>query len=213
MARRTFGQSLTDFTITVGVDATPILAAGDVEITFWSAPTDGLNYDSLLDRFGAEVSFITSSDGSDGFPVGTIPEFQGPDGDVTELWADGGGGARFKMVATDLGTALAQVDTNTSTIADLQATVSGLAPVASDGLYSSLTGIPAFAPVATDGSYSALSGKPALGVQFVVKSGSWPLRSVSAPDTGRPAMWIGAAPAPPATAGYAIEGDLFMATA
>lgn len=208
--RHTFGQSLTDWTMSIS-ESGQVLVAGAVTVTFWSQEIGGVQYTDLLDGAGAAVSTIVSSNGTDGRPAGTIPEFQGPDG-ITEMWADGGGGTRFKMIATDIGDLAATVDANAASISDLQATVSELAPVATSGAYIDLTGAPMFAPVATSGAYGDLTGRPALGIQYVVKSGSWPLRSVSAPDSGRPAMWIGPAPAPPATAGYAIEGDLFMAT-
>lgn len=126
MARHTFGRSLTDWTMDLGdtttvedVTTAPVLATGPATITFWSAKTGGTQHTDLLNSAGVAVTSITSSDGSDGLPVGTIPEFQGPDG-IWELWADAGGGARYKMVATDIGN---YVEDLLSTIADLQDTV------------------------------------------------------------------------------------------
>ncbi|GAA4313428.1 hypothetical protein BJY14_006480 [Actinomadura luteofluorescens] len=87
----------------------PALLAGPTEVTFWSDAVSGVRYTDLLDGAGVAVSSIVSSDGTDGLPVGTIPEFQGPDGEPygpADMWADFGG-ARFKLVASDLGFASA----------------------------------------------------------------------------------------------------------
>ncbi|TDD37902.1 hypothetical protein E1287_07545 [Actinomadura sp. KC06] len=126
MARHTFGQSLTDWTMGLGASATsegvttaPVIATGPATITLWSAQTGGIQYTDLLNGDGAAVTAITSSDGSDGLPIGTIPEFSGPD-NITEMWASADGGVRFKMVATDLGGALAVVEEHTAAIEDLQ---------------------------------------------------------------------------------------------
>ena len=115
MARHVFGRLLTDWTMTLGdsvVDGgtttAPVSASGPKTITVWSAATGGVQYTDLLDASGSPVTEVTSSDGTDGLPVGTIPEFQGPDG-VLELWADAGGGVRAKMTATDLGTTVASL--------------------------------------------------------------------------------------------------------
>ncbi|MFE9099838.1 hypothetical protein [Actinomadura geliboluensis] len=130
MARHWFGQSLTDWTMTLdgsttsgGVTTAPVLAAGPAEITFWSAAIGGVRYTDLLDAADNAISAVTSSDGSDGRPVGTIPEFQGPDNDATVLWADAGVSTRYKMVATDIGGLVtdmsAQVATLVATTAEL----------------------------------------------------------------------------------------------
>ncbi|NEA22592.1 hypothetical protein [Actinomadura bangladeshensis] len=130
MARHTFGQSLTDWTMDLGTTTTsggvttaPVIASGPAEITFWSAKSGGVQYTDLLNAAGTEVTTITSSDGSDGLPVGTIPEFSGPDG-IFSMWADAGVGTRFRMVATDVGDNIADI---LSTLADQQTTVALLA--------------------------------------------------------------------------------------
>ena len=95
----------------------------------------------------------------------------------------------------------------------LTTTVAGLAVVASTGAYADLTGKPVLADVATSGDYADLDGAPAPGMQYVVKvGGSWPTRVTTAPDASRPAMWIGPAPAPASDGGYALDGDLWVAT-
>lgn len=129
MARHTFGQSLSDWTMDVGTSTTagsvttaPVIAKGPASITFWSAKVGGVQYTDLIDPSGSATDTITSSDGEDGLTVGAIPEFQGPDG-VTEMWADGGDG-RYRMVANDLGAYLADL---LSTVASQQETLDLLA--------------------------------------------------------------------------------------
>ncbi|MFB4306994.1 hypothetical protein [Actinomadura sp. GTD37] len=98
-----------------------VIAAGDVTLTFWSAKSGGLPYTDLLDGGGATVTSITSADGTGLLPVGTIPEFQGPDS-VTAMWAEPvGGTTRYKMIATDLGS---EVSNLTSRVATLEAETS-----------------------------------------------------------------------------------------
>lgn len=129
MARHWFGRALTDWTMDVGDTTTaggattgPVLATGPVTITFWSAAVGGVQYTDLLNAAGNPITQVMSSDGSDGLTVGTIPQFQGPDG-VAEMWADAGSGARYKMVATDLGSVVKDLS---STVADLQAAIATL---------------------------------------------------------------------------------------
>lgn len=107
MARHTFGQTPTDWTMDSGEDDGVIVTSE--EITFWTAKTGGLQHTDLLDGTGTPTTTIISSAGDDGRPKGTIPEFSGPDG-VTEMWADAGGPIRFKMQATDLGGYVPSID-------------------------------------------------------------------------------------------------------
>jgi hypothetical protein len=210
MARHTFGQSPADWTFTAGPGDAAILAGG-VTVTFFNAASGGTQYTDLLDSTGSPVSGIVSGDGIT-LALGTIPQFQGPDG-VAELWADAGGGTRYILVATDLSDLAADVDANTSAIGTLSTTVSALAPVASSGAYSDLTGAPVLATVATSGKYTDLTSAPPPGLQIVAKvGGSWPTRATTAPDATRLAMWVGPSPAPPAGSGYALAGDLWTAT-
>lgn len=118
MARHTFGQTPTDWTMTISAGGV-ITAVGAVEVTFWSQPIGGVQYTDLLDAAGAAVTSVLSADGTGTLPLGTIPQFSGPDA-VTDMWADAGGGARFKMVATDLGNVITDLS---ATVAELQETV------------------------------------------------------------------------------------------
>lgn len=121
-----FGQSPTDWTMVLGdetesngVKLRPAIAAGPIEVTFWDAATGGTRYTDLLDASGEPITHVTTADGTGALQVGTIPRFRGPD-DVTEMWADAGGGARYLMVATSLGAYVADLRARVS---DLEATI------------------------------------------------------------------------------------------
>jgi hypothetical protein len=129
MARHWFGQSLTDWSMALGeeteiegVKYRPVSATGPVAVTFWNAASGGTQYTDLLDASGSTITQVTTSDGTGGLPLGTIPRFRGPDGDpeIVEMWADAGGTARYLMPATDLGTYVSDLRTR---MADLEATV------------------------------------------------------------------------------------------
>ncbi|MCP9947285.1 hypothetical protein [Actinomadura madurae] len=129
MARHTFGRSLTDWTMDIGDTTTvegvvtgPVIGTGPATITFWSAKSGGVQYTDLLGPSGTAATTISSSDGSDGLPVGTIPEFSGPD-EVFEMWADAGGGARYKMVCNDVGNVVKDL---LATVLDQQETIDTL---------------------------------------------------------------------------------------
>lgn len=126
MARHWFGQSLTDWTMVLGdetqvddVKLRPAITAGPVTVTFWDSATGGNQYTDLLDAAGEPITQVTTADGTGVLPLGTIPRFRGPD-EVTEMWADAGGGARYLMVATSLGAYVADLRARVS---DLEATV------------------------------------------------------------------------------------------
>ena len=175
MARHWYGQTLTDWSMTLGeqteveteagtMKVAPVSAAGPKPITFWNAASGGTQYTDLLDASGNPITQVTASDGASGSPpLGTIPRFRGPDGnpEVMEMWADAGGTIRYLMPATDLG---AYVSDLRERMADLEATVELL--------------------------------KNSLGV--LVYDGGWPER----PADDRPYGWIG--PSAPAVTGNDI---------
>lgn len=109
MTRYWFGAGVSDWTFTTqdGVDGVDDVAqvAGGATVTLWNAETGGTQIADLLDEDGVAVALVTSSDGTDGRAVGTIPPFQGPDG-ATELWASAGGGPR-SLLTGRLGSAVA----------------------------------------------------------------------------------------------------------
>lgn len=213
MTRHLFGGGIGDYVVAAGDPETvgsitgnhTLLVPGQV-VTFWTAATVGTQITDLLDLLDTEIDDVTTDDN------GAIPQFKGPDDGTRELWADasGGDGPRALMLATDIGSDLSTVE---SDVATLQAGADALAPVATSGAYSDLSDAPALATVATSGLYSDLTGPPAPGLQYVSKvGGTWPVRASTAPDTARPALWIGPSPAPPAGSGYALERDMWNAT-
>lgn len=136
MARHEYGKTLTDWSMKFGdvtstdtgsgtVKTAPALATGPVAVTFWNAETGGTQYTDLLDASGGAITQVMTADGTSGLPIGTIPLFRGPDAtpEVTEMWADAGGGTRYKMSANDLGGDVAELK---STVADLIGTVTTL---------------------------------------------------------------------------------------
>lgn len=212
MARHLFG-SVADYVVAPGDSVT--VGSGDSAITgyqtllvpttvvtFWTNVTGGSQYTDLLDLSDTPIMSVTTDD------TGAIPQFKGPDG-VTIMYADAGGDRRA-VYAIDLG---ADVAVNTTAIGSLQATVAALSPLAGTGDWADIANKPDFADVATSGSWSDLSDAPAPGMQYVIKvGGSWPTRVTTASDSARPAMWVGAAPAPPYGGGYSLAGDLWVAT-
>jgi len=208
LARHLFG-SIADYVVapgdslTVGdITGSQTLLVPDTVVTFWTDATAGSQYTDLLDLTSAAIMSVTTD------ANGAIPQFYGPDS-VTIMYADAGGDRRA-VVAVDLG---ADITTNTTAVASLQGSVAALAPVATSGAYSDLSGVPTLAAVASSGSYTDLSNTPPPGMQVVEKvGGSWPLRATTAPDTARTARWIGPAPAPPAGSGYALDRDMWEDT-
>ncbi|MER6809997.1 hypothetical protein ABT299_12020 [Spirillospora sp. NPDC000708] len=210
--RHWFGQTPSDYAFKVGAD-NAVLLDPDKPLTCWSQAAGGAPYNDLLDEDGVATTTIRSATGLGDLPPGAIPRFQGPPG-VWLVWIDGGAGVRFALVATDLGDTLAKVADAAAAAAAAQEALAALAQVASSGLYSDLSGAPVLARVATTGRYLDLSELPAPGLQFVLKAADgWPTRASTAPDSDRPAMWIGVSPAPPNGGAYALDTDLWVAVA
>jgi len=105
LTRLHFGDAVQDFSVGVGASNTAILQGGTT-VTFYNARTGGTQWTDLLDMSGGAISSVTTSDGTDGRAVGSIPMFQGPDG-VFELWAQAGSGPRQLMTASNLGSFVA----------------------------------------------------------------------------------------------------------
>ncbi|MFC9973535.1 hypothetical protein ACFVH6_21840 [Spirillospora sp. NPDC127200] len=211
MTRYLYGGTA-DYVIGAGTDVgegpPAVLKPGAVLRTY-SALTGGIEYTDLRDLSDQPIA----SGGLVADAYGGMPMTYGPDG-VTTMYLSADGGPRRAISPVDLGAAVtalaADVTAAAAGVAALNGTVSGLATVASTGQYADLVGEPVLADVATSGDYADLANAPGPGLQYVVKTaGNWPVRAASAPDASRPAMWIGAAPAPSAGAGYALPGDLW----
>lgn len=101
--RHSFGAGLADWAFTVGTGNTAVLAA-NTAITFWTARTGGTQITDLASDQAGTVALttVTSSDGTSGYALGSIPFFYGPDG-VTSMWAQAAGGPRSLLEANDTG--------------------------------------------------------------------------------------------------------------
>jgi hypothetical protein len=105
--RRKFGGSAPDFAITISGTAVNIAPA--TVITFWTALTGGSRYTDLQNlALGAITSVTTDT-------AGELPEFWGPSG-VWKMAADGGGGTRRWVLASDSGDYLNAVYTAVHTL-------------------------------------------------------------------------------------------------
>lgn len=98
MTRFCYGGTLADWTFNsqdgvAGVDGL-VQSAGGVQVTFWNQDVGGTQFADLLSAANEPITFVVSSDGSDGRAVGTIPPFQGPE-NVPAMWAEAAGGPRL----------------------------------------------------------------------------------------------------------------------
>ena len=100
--RRKFGGSAPDFAITIS--GTAVNIAPSTVITFWTALTGGSQYTDLQNTGGGAITSVTTD------TAGELPEFFGPSG-VWKMAADGGGGTRRWVLASDSGDYLTAVYT------------------------------------------------------------------------------------------------------
>lgn len=121
--RHLFGGSIADYAVTLGTtddDEALALVPGAV-VTFWNQQVGGSQYDDLSagpDGTGP-TDQTTSSDGTDGWPVGELVPVYGPPG-IKGMWAEADAGARVWVECVDLG----------DTVDDLISRVEALEPAA-----------------------------------------------------------------------------------
>lgn len=133
-----FGIGPSDWTFVSGTvtdtgstDVTvPVLVAGT--LTFWNLPSGGTQLTVALDSDGVtQAMSITSSDGSDGFPVSTVGRFWAQQ---VQVWADGGAGGRLLMTTTDAAAiaaaAASTADANADAVIAIQAELANVMMVA-----------------------------------------------------------------------------------
>jgi len=110
--RYSFGGDMPGWAYTVS--GTVISMAGSTTITFWNTSASGTQYTDLAGAVDGSIPMttVTSSDGTDGRPIGSIPRFWGPDG-IAVMWAEVGGNARQLIVANDAPLFLAGAQTIT----------------------------------------------------------------------------------------------------
>lgn len=103
MARHQFGGALADWVYLEDDGDRPVLQ-GAVPLTFWDARESGAQHTDLTADLAGTVPLtsVVTSAGDDGYRIGVIPIFYGPDG-VTEMWASADLGERGLIPANDLG--------------------------------------------------------------------------------------------------------------
>lgn len=112
--RHPFGESVSDFVISVGTDNAAILTA-NATLTGWSDKESGTQYALAVDSSGTAMDqWVTDSTGHPSTPA------YAPDG-VLAMWVSANGGPRVLMLCSDLADLVAS---DVSTIAQLQAQLS-----------------------------------------------------------------------------------------
>jgi hypothetical protein len=124
VARYSFGAGIADFVVQPS-DGLWSVGAG-VNVTFWDASTEGIQYTDLLDDGSTPITEVTTDE------YGAVPAFFGPDG-VTGMWADAGGSSRAWVEARDAGAATAATTAGDLIAGTGAGTVSRVG-VASDGM-------------------------------------------------------------------------------
>lgn len=104
MARMQFGGGPEDVYLIPDSEG-DLQQAGGIAINLYTAETGGTAITDLQRLNGTAITYVTTSDGSDGRAIGAIAPFLGPD-NVYEMWAGPSGQPRFLMQASNLGSAL-----------------------------------------------------------------------------------------------------------
>lgn len=101
--RQPFGATLADFAYDIdGTTGDAEFVAGST-VAFWNDQQTGAQYTDLLDLDGVTaIDHVITSDGTDGYAVGTIPQLYGPPG-VYMMWASADGGPRSLIVTPAAG--------------------------------------------------------------------------------------------------------------
>lgn len=101
MARHPFGGGIGDWVYERNDSNAPVLAGGAV-LTFWNLRVGGTQYTDLTQDLEGltPAGTLLSSDGTDGYEVGDIPEFYGPP-DQTLMWVSADGGPRHAIASQD----------------------------------------------------------------------------------------------------------------
>jgi hypothetical protein len=126
--RRLFGGGLIqDFAVEDPGDGSVAFAGGAV-VLFWNARTGGTRYTDLsTDLAGTlPVTASATSDGTDGYDIGSILPVYGP-GDISAMWAEVDGGARVLVWTIELADMVDDVTAMATTTAAALATHAGSA--------------------------------------------------------------------------------------
>lgn len=104
MPRMLFGGGPEDVYLVEDAEG-DLQAGGGATVLFYTAETAGTQITDLQDVGANPVTYILTSDGTDGRAPGQIPPFYGPD-DVFEMWASANASPRFLLNASNLGSYL-----------------------------------------------------------------------------------------------------------
>jgi hypothetical protein len=189
MARMRFGGGPEDVFLFADEEG-DMHAGGGFNVLFYDGPTVGATaITDLLNASGGAITYITTSDGTDGHAVGQIPPFFGPDG-VFEMWMSIDGGPRQVISCNNVGSYYSSVKTQ------VDALLNSGNPNPTNMTLSSLIGI--------DGA--SLDAAPVGST--LVKQSDGEYGAGGAPVPLANMVWVAAVDAPPAfvSAQYLCDG-------
>lgn len=105
--RHPFGGTPADFVISAN-STTKILSGMQATLTMWTQQTGGTRITDLQDASHNPITAVVTD------AYGSLPVFYGPADNTNVLWADAGG-ARAKLLATDIGDRLALLEAGDNT--------------------------------------------------------------------------------------------------
>lgn len=110
MARMRFGGGPEDIYLFPDEEG-DMHSGGGFNVLFYDGPTVGATaITDLLNASGGAITYVTTSDGTDGHATGQIPVFFGPDG-VFEMWMSIDGNPRQVITSNNVGSYYAPVKT------------------------------------------------------------------------------------------------------
>jgi hypothetical protein len=189
MARMRFGGGPQDVYLFADSEG-DMHAGGAFNAVFYDGPTGGAaSLTDLLDSNGNPITYVTTSDGTDGRAVGQIPVFYGPDG-VFEMWLSINSQPRQVISSNNVGSYYAPTKTQVDSLLN-----SGN-PNPTNVTLASLIGIDA----------ASLNAAPT-GSTLVKQSGGL-YGAGGAPIPLADTIWVSASNAPPAfaSAQYICDG-------
>jgi hypothetical protein len=110
--RHPFGGGIADYAIEADPSTFIAIMQPGAAITAWNAREGGTQYLNLsADPAGSTpITGVLTSDGSDGYALGEIPIFYGPE-DITQLWISADGGPRVSLGSIDSPALAGEVNT------------------------------------------------------------------------------------------------------
>lgn len=102
MTRLQYGGGPEDVYMTQDAQTGFMKPTGGAQALFYDSSARLTRYTDLTTLTGQPITYITTSDGTDGWALGQIPPFYGPDG-VFEMWVSVAGSPPFLLQASNLG--------------------------------------------------------------------------------------------------------------